>query len=210
MIMQIIAWIASLLVFSAFFMKTMIPLRIVAIASNVAFITYALLGISYGVFEAVYPIFALHLSLLPLNIFRLYELKSLVKKIREASTDEDSIECLIPYMRKEKHAKGEVLFQKGEFAEKLYYIQNGVVTIPEINKHLDKGTIFGEVGVFTAYTRRSASAICSEESEICSIHRDQVIELFYQNKKFGFFIVHLLSRYTLDNVDTILHLQRRV
>jgi hypothetical protein len=38
-------WIAAVLVFSSFFMKTMIPLRIVAIASNAAFICYALLGL---------------------------------------------------------------------------------------------------------------------------------------------------------------------
>jgi hypothetical protein len=46
----ITAWIAAFLVFSSFFMKTMIPLRIVAIVSNTAFISYALLGIRYGIF----------------------------------------------------------------------------------------------------------------------------------------------------------------
>jgi hypothetical protein len=51
------AWVAALLVFAAFFMKTMIPLRVVAIMSNVAFIVYALLGISYGIFGRVYPSF---------------------------------------------------------------------------------------------------------------------------------------------------------
>jgi hypothetical protein len=53
-------WVAAVLVFSAFFMRTMIPLRIVAIASNVAFIAYALLGLRYGVFDRLYPILALH------------------------------------------------------------------------------------------------------------------------------------------------------
>ena len=38
----ITAWIAAALVFSSFFMKTMLPLRIVAIVSNTAFICYAL------------------------------------------------------------------------------------------------------------------------------------------------------------------------
>jgi hypothetical protein len=37
MIMQIVVRIASILVFAAFFMKTMIPLRVVAIASNAVF-----------------------------------------------------------------------------------------------------------------------------------------------------------------------------
>ena len=208
MIMQIVAWIASALVFLAFFMKTIIPLRVVAIASNVVFISYALLGVYYGIFEKVFPIFVLHMALLPLNILRLYQIKQLIKKIREASAAEDSVEYLIPYMKKETHAKGEVLFHKGDTADKIYFLQQGVVTIPEIHKHLTSGTVFGEVGVFTPYPVRSASAICDEESEIYSIHRDKVLELYYQNPQFGFLIVHLLSRYAAESVDMILQSQR--
>jgi CRP/FNR family cyclic AMP-dependent transcriptional regulator len=210
MIMQIVAWIAAILVFLAFFMKTMVPLRIVAITSNVAFISYALLGVHYGIFEKVFPIFVLHISLLPLNVFRLYQIKQLIRKIHEASGHEDSVEYLIPYMKKKTYAKGEVLFHKGDTADKIYFIQKGIVTISEVNKHLTQGTVFGEVGIFASYTTRSASAICSEESEIYSIHHDKVIELYYQNPKFGFFIAHLLSQYVAENVDTILHLQQRV
>ena len=43
--MQLLAWIASSLVFASFFMKTIMPLRAVAIASNVVFIGYALFGL---------------------------------------------------------------------------------------------------------------------------------------------------------------------
>jgi CRP/FNR family transcriptional regulator, cyclic AMP receptor protein len=103
-----------------------------------------------------------------------------------------------------------VKFRKGDTADKIYFLQQGIVAIPEVNKHLTQGTVFGEVGVFTAYTVRSASAICDEESEIYSIHRDKVFELYYQNPKFGFFIAHLLSRYAAESVDTILQSQQRV
>ena len=41
----ITGWIAAALVFSTFFMKTMLRLRLVAIAGNVAFMTYGLLGL---------------------------------------------------------------------------------------------------------------------------------------------------------------------
>ena len=62
------AWLAAFLVFSSFFMKTIVPLRIVAMVSNVAFIVYGLLGLAYGAFGRVYPILVLHSCLLPLNI----------------------------------------------------------------------------------------------------------------------------------------------
>src|ERR671931_2872236 len=72
------AWLAAFLVFSSFFMKTIIPLRIVAMVSNVAFITYALLGLTYGVFGRLYPILVLHASLLPLNVLRLRQVTTLI------------------------------------------------------------------------------------------------------------------------------------
>jgi CRP/FNR family cyclic AMP-dependent transcriptional regulator len=88
--------LSAVLVFSSFFMKTIVPLRMVAICSNVAFITYALLGLNYGVFGRVYPILVLHASLLPLNLVRLRQLKALQGAVREATEDE-TIRSLVPY-----------------------------------------------------------------------------------------------------------------
>src|SRR5215218_9225812 len=122
----IAAWVASLLVFSAFFMKTMIPLRVVGIASNVAFMSYALLGLVYGVFGRLYPILVLHACLLPLNVMRLRQLRGLVEAVRSAS-DDDALHALVPYMKTESHASGDVLFRRGDPADKLYVIQQGHV-----------------------------------------------------------------------------------
>ena len=59
-----IGFFASALVLAAFGMRDMINLRIVAIFSNIAFITYALL-------LNLPPILILHVTLLPLNGWRL-------------------------------------------------------------------------------------------------------------------------------------------
>jgi CRP/FNR family transcriptional regulator, cyclic AMP receptor protein len=59
-----IGFVASALVLAAFGMRDMVNLRIVAICSNFAFITYALL-------LNLPPILILHIILLPLNGWRL-------------------------------------------------------------------------------------------------------------------------------------------
>ena len=64
---ELFGYLASLLVFIAFYMRCMLPLRIVAIASNVAFISYAWI-------DGLTPILLLHGALLPLNVLRLLEL----------------------------------------------------------------------------------------------------------------------------------------
>jgi len=201
---EIAAWAASALVFLTFFMKTMIPLRLVAIVSNVAFIGYALLGLQYGIFDKLLPILVLHVLLLPLNVFRLWQMKHVTRKFSSAATNQVLIERLVPYMKREAFAQGNALFRKGDAADKIYFIESGAVEVPEVRRVLAKGSVFGEVGIFTPHLRRSASAICAQASVVYSIHRDEVLQLYYQNPEFGFVIVRLLSRYVSENVDTIM------
>jgi CRP/FNR family cyclic AMP-dependent transcriptional regulator len=192
MLIVIAGWLSAALVFSSFFMKTMVPLRMVAICSNVAFMTYALLGLKYGVFGRVYPILILHASLLPLNIIRLRQQKALIRAVREASEDE-TIRSLVPYMQAETRAAGEVLFKKGDPANRLYVIERGHVRFPEIGKVVCDGQVFGEVGLFAPQNARALSAICEQDCSLYTITREKVLELFYQNPKFGFFLIRLVA-----------------
>jgi CRP/FNR family transcriptional regulator, cyclic AMP receptor protein len=188
------AWLASILVFCSFFMKTMIPLRIVAITSNVAFIAYALLGLNYGVFGRLYPILILHSCLLPLNVLRLRELRRLITAVREAS-DPDALEALVPYMKTEERHKGDVLFRAGDPPDKLYVIQSGRVVFPELDKRVSAGEVFGEVGLFALQQVRTVTAICEDDCRLATITGDKVLELYYENPRFGLFLIRLVSGY---------------
>lgn len=194
----ITAWVAAFLVFSSFFMKTMIPLRIVAIVSNVAFITYALLGITYGIFDRVYPILVLHACLLPLNLFRLRQLRRLTAAVQQA-THEDVLQSLIPYMKTETHPKGKVLFRQGDPADRFYMIQEGRVLFPEIDKRIGPGEVFGEVGLFAPQGVRALTAICEEACRLSVISGEKVLELYYQNPKFGLFLIRLVSGLVIED-----------
>ena len=65
---DILGYIASGLVRLTFTTKEMRPLRIMAILSNLAFI-------AYGLLDEILPVLALHIVLLPLNVFRLRQLE---------------------------------------------------------------------------------------------------------------------------------------
>jgi CRP/FNR family cyclic AMP-dependent transcriptional regulator len=192
MLIVIAAWVAALLVFSSFFMKTMIPLRIVAITSNVGFITYALLGLKYGIFGRVYPILVLHAALLPLNVVRLRQMTRLISAVNEASRSE-TFEYLVPYMQSELHQKGTTLFRRGDPADKLYLIAEGGVFFPELGKGFSSGAVFGEVGLFAPHSVRSVSAECEDDCRLYAITKDKVLELYYQNPRFGFFLIRMVS-----------------
>lgn len=65
---EVVGYAASGLVLLTFATKRMRPLRIVAILSNFAFI-------SYGAIDGIIPVLGLHMILLPLNIFRLVQIE---------------------------------------------------------------------------------------------------------------------------------------
>lgn len=61
---DLLGYLASVLVLATFCMRGMVALRIAAIASNLAFI-------SYGALADINPVLLLHLLLLPMNVYRL-------------------------------------------------------------------------------------------------------------------------------------------
>jgi hypothetical protein len=61
-----IGYLASTLVLATFCMRHMLALRVVAIASNLAFIGYAAL-------TGLHPVLLLHALLLPINVWRLWQ-----------------------------------------------------------------------------------------------------------------------------------------
>ena len=76
---EAIGYVASMLVLTAFGMKSMIPLRVVAMCSNLVFIIY---GLGLGLI----PIWSLHAALLPMNAWRLVEAFELVRNFRRVAT----------------------------------------------------------------------------------------------------------------------------
>ena len=65
---DIVGYAAALAVLGSFCMSTIMPLRILAIVSNVLF------G-AYGVLAHLYPVFFLHSILLPINLFKLVQMQ---------------------------------------------------------------------------------------------------------------------------------------
>jgi hypothetical protein len=65
-LVDLVGYLASALVLLAFCMRAMIPLRTVALCSNIAFLLY-------GFNHALMPVVLLHAVLVPVNCWRLWE-----------------------------------------------------------------------------------------------------------------------------------------
>ena len=189
-------YIASGLVFLTFYMQTMIPLRIVAILSNVAFMVYGFGG-------HLYPVLFLHGFLLPLNWFRLVQMRALIRTVREASGTDLSMEWLLPFMRRHRCAKGEVLFRKGDPAKDLYVVLSGSLRLVDLGTTLSTGSVLGEVGIFAPRNDRMDTAICETDVELGVISNDKVLQLYRQNPKFGIYLIELVVQRLRENYETV-------
>jgi CRP/FNR family transcriptional regulator, cyclic AMP receptor protein len=193
---EIAGFAASILVFITFSMKTIVPLRLVAIASNVAFITY-------GAGAHLLPILILHSALLPMNVFRTWQYLRVFRRIREAARGPAEASALVPFMTRETVSEGAEMFHKGDRAEVLYFLSKGRVGLPEIDKVLGAGELIGEVGLFSRDGRRTTSAICLEKCELFVIDRAHIHELYLQNSAFGYFLTKLIAGRMDENLSRL-------
>lgn len=59
--------------------------------------------------------------------------------------------------------------------------------------------MIGEIGLFSPDHQRTTSAICETEVEALTLAEDKVLQLYYQNPKFGFYLVQLVVRRLLED-----------
>src|SRR5450631_3079565 len=97
---------------ASFVMKRMLPLRILAMISNVLFI-------GYGLSIQAFPGLVLKWVLLPVNARRVWEIRKLSEEITRATHESPASQWLLPHMRPRSFKAGDVVFRKGDVADKL-------------------------------------------------------------------------------------------
>jgi hypothetical protein len=192
-IFEVLGYVGGIFNIATYSMKTMIPLRIMAIVSNCVFI-------AYGGSAGIYPVLILHTILLPLNAVRLWEMLQLVKRIREAVHGDVSMDWLKPFMSKRRYAAGDVLFGKGDPAEEMFFILSGRFRLRELGMGLGAGEVVGELGLLAPGNHRTQTLECADDGEVLTIKYDDVRQLYFQNPEFGFYFLRLTTQRLFQNI----------
>jgi hypothetical protein len=200
------AALAGALILAGSFVKTMIPLRWLAVGSNLGFI------VSGALFPSL-PMLGLHIVLLPINLYRVVEMTRLTRRVNAAAQERDTSGLwLRPYMKRRKLKAGAVLFRKGDLADHLYMLASGRIELVEIGSELPAGRIFGEIAFFAPDRRRTLTARCIDNCEVLAINESTVRQLYFQNPEFGFQVIGLVAgRLTADirRLEQTLEAQQR-
>jgi CRP-like cAMP-binding protein len=191
--MELSGYLAAVLVFMTFYMKTMVPLRLIGICSNCAFITYGFLG-------GLYPVLILHAILLPPNALHLHQMRQLTKQVREAEHGDRNLDWIKPFTSTRRAQNGEVLFNKGDVATSMFVMVSGRFRLAETGIELVPPQVVGELAFFAPQRSRTQTLQCIEAGTPLEINYDQVEQIYFQNPRFGIYFVNLISQRLFQNI----------
>ncbi len=175
----------------------MVPLRIFGILTNLVMIASATFSHQYGTL-------LLHMFLLPMNSYRLYQMLKLIKGVKTSLHDDLNMDWLKPFMTRKPCKKGDVLFAKDAIADAMYYTVTAVrYRLTEMGIEIGPGQLIGELGMLAPSNRRTASFECIEDGVLLSVTYSQVEELYYQNPSFGFYFLKISTARLFDNISRL-------
>jgi hypothetical protein len=184
---------ATIFVVATTTMRTMIPLRIFGILSN-------LVVIATAVPSRNYLVIVVQVLMLVLNSYRLHQMLQLVRDVKKSVNSDLSMDWLKPFMTERNCTAGEILFYKDEKAEDLLYIVSGRFRLIESGIELPVGAMVGELGMLSPSNTRTQSLECIEGGLILSVSYTKVEELYVQNPAFGFYFLKLSSARLFQNL----------
>jgi hypothetical protein len=180
---------------ASYSMRTIIPLRIAGILSSVFFI-------SYGVLIQSWPMLAMELVILPLNLTRLFQVLRLLKQVdAAAATNELSTDWLKPFGRARRYKAGETVFHAGDTADYLLVLSSGRFELSEAGIGLEIGQIVGELGFLSPGNRRTMTLKCVQDGTVSRISYGDLKQLYYSNPKFAFYFLRLISDRLFQNLE---------
>src|SRR5690242_7917479 len=159
---NMLALIGALFFVATLLMQTMVPLRVANMVGCTFFATS-------GALSGNVANFLLYLLLLPINAVRLRQMLKLVKKARNATQGDMSMEWLKPFMTERRYRRGDRLYKKGDKAGEMSLIVTGKFLVKEIGIELPPGSIMGELGFLTPNNRRTMTIECIEDGQALTI-----------------------------------------
>lgn len=178
-------FIGAALTLASYSMKSMLPLRLVALASNVFFVIY-------GIYEAAIPTLVLYAVLIPINAKKTLDIRRLIRDMERAKADSPIAEWLLPHMKPLQAKAGDVLWRQGDRATEMIYVEAGQLRLVEYDELLGPGSLVGEIGLFSPDSKRTRTITCETDCELYSLSSEGMAQLYYLNPKLGFHVMRLV------------------
>ena len=190
----VFGFIGALLTLASYLMKSMLPLRLMALAANVFFV-------AYGYLESALPSLMLYAAMIPINAKKVYEIKKLVRAIENAKADTPVSEWLLPHMTRRQVKAGTTLWHKGDKATEMLYLESGQLNLLEYDEAIGPGSLVGEIGLFAPDNRRTRTIVCATDCTLYGLSAEAMALLYYENPKLGYHVMRVIVARLLHDAD---------
>ena len=189
-----LGFIGAALMIASYLMKSMLPLRLTALAACIFFFVYG--WITWAV-----PSLVLYGLLIPINIKKALHVHQLVKAIERAKADTPVSEWLLPHMHQRRIKAGTVLWNKGDRAHEMIYVESGMIRLVEHGELRGAGTLVGEIGMLSPDNKRTLTITCETDCVVYALSAEDMVALYYQNPKLGFHVMRLVVQRLLHDAE---------
>lgn len=193
-IAYLFGFIGAALMVTSYLMKSMLPLRVVALVA-------CLFLVLYGYITAAMPTLLLYGALIPINIKKTLQIYRLVHAIKNAKSDTPISEWLLPNMTRRTAKAGTTLWRKGDVATEMLYLEAGSLRLVEYDQALAPGSLVGEIGLFAPDNRRTLTLECASDCTLYSLSAEGMARLYYQNPKLGFHVMRLIVARLMNDAE---------
>jgi CRP/FNR family cyclic AMP-dependent transcriptional regulator len=180
-----LGFIGAALMLASYMMKSMLPLRIVALAAC-CFLA------AYGALMQALPTLLLYGVLVPINLKKTLQMRKLVQAIENARADTPVSEWLLPHMHRRTVKADTVLWRQGDVATEMLYLETGELQLVEHGEAIGPGALVGEIGLFAADKRRTMTLRTTADCVVYSLTAEEMALLYYQEPRLGFHVMRLI------------------
>ncbi len=191
-------FIGAALMVTSYLMKSMLPLRVVALVA-------CLFLVLYGYLAAAMPTLLLYGALIPINIKKTLQIHKLVQAIKNAKSNTPVSQWLLPNMTRRTAKAGTILWKKGDVATEMLYLEAGSLRLVEYDEALVPGSLVGEIGLFAPDNRRTLTLACVSDCTLYSLSAEGMARLYYQNPKLGFHVMRLIVARLMNDAEKARH-----
>lgn len=180
-----LGFIGAALMLASYSMKSMLPLRVVALLAC-CFLA------AYGALMQALPTLLLYGILVPINLKKTLQMRKLVQAIENARADSPVADWLLPHMHRRTVKAGTVLWRKGDAAKEMLYLDQGSLLLQEYGEVLIEGALVGEIGLFAPDNLRTLTLVAQTDCVLYSLTAEELSLLYYQEPKLGFHVMRLI------------------
>jgi CRP-like cAMP-binding protein len=85
----------------------------------------------------------------------------------------------------------------------MFLTVTGKFLVTEINVELPPGRMMGELGFVDPKNRRTQTVECIEDGDVLTITYEKLLELYFQNPEFGYYLLRLTTERLMQNISRL-------